>query len=82
MVIRTSRRTLVVPKLKPTILRLLGARWWVVDEEGAGDMEVEMTRSGDDESGGGRLWSPELFAGERMGRRKVIERERMKMRWG
>ncbi|GJW27430.1 hypothetical protein Tco_0044305 [Tanacetum coccineum] len=45
--------------------------------EGAGDMEVEMTRSGDDESGGGRLWSPELFAGKlfRQRRRKMIERK-------
>ncbi|GJY51146.1 F-box protein-like protein isoform X1 [Tanacetum coccineum] len=45
--------------------------------EGAGDMEVEMTRSGDDESGGGRLWLPELFAGKlfRQRRRKMIERK-------
>ncbi|GKB40011.1 hypothetical protein Tco_0884953, partial [Tanacetum coccineum] len=45
--------------------------------EGAGDMEVEMTRSGDDESGGGRLWLPELFARKlfRQRRRKMIERK-------
>ncbi|GKB25382.1 hypothetical protein Tco_0864783, partial [Tanacetum coccineum] len=49
----------------------------VDDEEGAGDMEVEMTRSGDDESGGGRLWLPELFARKlfRQRRRKMIERK-------